>query len=115
MVWSEADAGVQFGRDPDESALTYHDRAKDAAFLAAAPHGTLVAWDSDIGPSWYGITGAQIEQIGYTVLQHQTHSEMGRLPSWVERVPGVGRLRSLLRLDRGAPARVQDLWLLYRP
>jgi hypothetical protein len=115
MVWSEAYAGVQFGRDPDESALTYHDRAKDAAFLAAAPQGTLVAWDSDIGPSWYGITGAQIEQIGYTVLQHQTYSEMGRLPSWVEAVPGVGRLRSLLRLDRGAPPRVQELWLLYRP
>jgi hypothetical protein len=115
MVWSEAYAGVQFGRDPDESALTYGDRAKDVVFLTAAPHGTVVAWDSDIGPSWYGLTGAQIEQIGYTVLQHQTYSEMGRLPSWVEAVPGVGRLQTLLRLDRSVAPRLQELWLLYRP
>ena len=113
MVWSEAYAGVQFRHDPDESALTYGDRAKVTAFLAGAPHGTLVAWDADIGPSWYGLTGYQIEQIGYTALQRRGAREAGLLPPWVASVPGVGRLRALMKLDPDAP-RAQEFWLLYR-
>ena len=113
MVWSEAYAGVQFRRDPDESALTYGDRAKVTAFLAGASHGTLVAWDADIGPSWYGLTGDQIERLGYIALQRQATAEAGLLPSWVASVPGVGRLRALMKLDPDAP-RKQEFWLLYR-
>jgi hypothetical protein len=113
MVWSEAYAGVQFRRDPDESALTYGDRSKVTAFLTGAPHGTLVAWDADIGPSWYGMTGDQIEHIGYIALQRRAATERGLLPSWVASVPGVGGLRSLMKLDSGEP-RGQEFWLLYR-
>jgi hypothetical protein len=115
MVWSEAYAGVQFGHDPDESALTYGDRAKNVAFLSGAPRGTLVAWDSDIGPSWYGLTGAQIAHIGYTVLQHQTSVEPGRFSSWVGAAAHGGRLGALLGADRVAAPRTQEFWLLYRP
>ncbi|SRR5579863_5027549 len=113
MVWSEAYAGVQFRHDPDESALTYADPAKVTAFLAGAPHGTLVAWDADIGPSWYGLTGDQIEHLGYIALQQRATTERGLLPSWVASVPGVGRLQVLMKLDPSAP-RAQEFWLLYR-
>jgi hypothetical protein len=115
MVWSEAYAGVQFGHDPDESALTYGDRAKNVAFLSGAPHGTLVAWDADIGPSWYGLTGAQIAHLGYMVLQHQTSVETGRLSSWVGAAVHVGRRGAIPGPDRIAAPRTQEFWLLYRP
>ena len=83
------------------------------AFLAGAPHGTLVAWDADIGPSWYGLTGDQIEHIGYIALQRRATVESGLLPPWVASVPGAGRLRALMTLDPDTP-RSQEFWLLYR-
>lgn len=115
MIWSQAYADVLFGHDPLESALTYQDRGQVLALLAAAPSGTLVAWDADIGPSWYSVTGAQIEQIGYITLQRAAYSERGRIPAWADSIPGVARLRGLMGLDRSAPPRTQEFWLLYRP
>jgi hypothetical protein len=114
LIWSSAYADVLFGHDPMESALTYGDRDKVMAMVSASPPGTLVVWDSDIGPSWYHVTGDQIARLGYITLQHEAFSEGGRIPTSVEALPGIAGYRRLLGLDPPHP-RTQDLWLLYRP
>jgi len=115
LIWSEAYADVLFGHDPTESALTYGDRPQVVALLTSARAGTLVVWDADIGPSWYGVTGAQIEALGFITLQHAAYTLGGPLPASVRSMPPVVRLRHLMALDTTSAPRSQEVWLLYRP
>jgi hypothetical protein len=115
LIWSSAYADVLFGHDPMESALTYGDRDRVVTLLSGSPSGTLVEWDADIGPSWYHLTGDEIEHLGYITLQRTAASERGIIPAWVEATPGIAGLRRLTGLDQPLSVRAQAFWLLYRP
>ena len=42
-----------------------NDREKNRQLLREAPSGTLIFWDSEIGPKWYRLTDQDFESIGY--------------------------------------------------
>jgi hypothetical protein len=44
------------------------------ALLEKAPEGTLVFWDSEIGPNWFGTAAAEIESHGYKLLASRHYS-----------------------------------------
>lgn len=44
------------------------------AWLEKAPEGTVVFWDSEIGPNWFGTTAAEIEGRGYKLLTSRHYS-----------------------------------------
>jgi hypothetical protein len=44
------------------------------ALLEKAPEGTVVLWDSEIGPNWFGTTAAEIESHGYRLLASRHYS-----------------------------------------
>ena len=44
------------------------------ALLEKAPEGTIVFWDSEIGPNWFGTTSGEIESRSYKVLIRRHYS-----------------------------------------
>lgn len=115
VIWSEAYSDILLGHDPTESTLTYGDRAQVLSTLTGAQPGTLVVWDADIGPSWYRVTGADVERIGYIRMYLTVDTLIGRLPAGVAAIPGFASLHARSGVSRPGQARLQETWLLYRP
>ena len=49
-------------------------REKLFTLLEKAPTGTIVFWDNEIGPNWFGTTSAEIEGRGYKLLTSRQYS-----------------------------------------
>jgi len=49
-------------------------REKLFAVLEKAPTGTIVFWDNEIGPNWFGTSSAEIEGRGYKLLTSRHYS-----------------------------------------
>ena len=49
-------------------------REKLFSLLEKAPAGTVVFWDSEIGPNWFGTTSGEIEGYGYKLLTSRHYS-----------------------------------------
>jgi hypothetical protein len=94
LIWSNGRMCIDLGRNlKDSPPVTSREKLDD--LLEKAPTGTLVFWDSDIGPSWFGTTSAEIEGRGYTLLVSRNYSlpalifPLGRFP-WIDWVfPGL--------------------------
>jgi len=92
LVWSNARMCIVFGLTLQESpALRSDNRETTLALLRDAPSGTLVFWDDHLGPDWFSLTAADIENSGYKRLRTRRYS----LPGVV--VLDVGGNRSLNR------------------
>ena len=75
--------------------------------LEKAPEGTVVFWDSEIGPNWFGATAAEIESRGYKVLSSRHYS----LPALI--FP-PGRFPWIAWLFPAIPSREIELSLLQK-
>jgi hypothetical protein len=88
LVWSNARMCIVFGLTLQESpALRSDNRETTLALLRDAPSGTLVFWDDHLGPDWFSLTAADIENSGYKRLRTQRYS----LPGVVVRDAGRNR------------------------
>jgi hypothetical protein len=67
LIWSNGRMSTVLGRNMKNSPPAV-DREKLIELLQKAPPGTIVFWDSEIGPSWFGMTSDEIEQRGYQLL-----------------------------------------------
>lgn len=108
---SQAYMCIQFQRDPDTRVATPGPAAATLAALRAAPAGTLVVWDADTGPAFYGgVTADSIEHLGYAPIYSVADSLRGRF------LPHLGNGRFIPRVTPWgwSGPRVQHIWLLYR-
>jgi hypothetical protein len=100
LAWSQAYMCIAFNRNPAERPAFTGDRQANLAQLRECPSGTLVFWDRDTGPSWHGVTPADLEAIGYSRLRSQSYVLEGRF----FRTP---------RLGHGG-VRTQEMHLFYK-
>jgi len=77
------------------------------ALLEKAPAGTIVFWDNEIGPNWFGTNSAEIENRGYKPLTSRHYS----LPALI--FP-LGRFSEVAPLFPPIPSRVIELSLLQK-
>ncbi len=108
---SQAYMCIHFGCDPDQRVVTPGPADATLAKLRAAPPGTLVVWDSDTGPAFYGgLTADSIMRAGYTSIYDVADSLSGRI------LPHLGNGRFVPRVTPWAwgGKRVEHIWLLYR-
>jgi len=68
LIWSQAYMCIIQRCDTRNRLTLSGDRARNLAALRATPHGTLVFWDGETGPAWYGLKGADFELAGFTRL-----------------------------------------------
>jgi hypothetical protein len=97
LVWSNARmcivSGLTLERSPSLSTSTHE---ATLALLRDMPAGTLAFWDDHFGPDWFGLTAAEIENIGYKLIRTRRYS-----------LPGV--------VVRGGGDREVELSLLLKP
>jgi hypothetical protein len=80
--------------------MTYS-REQNLQILQRAPTQTLVFWDDDIGPKWFGLTTPDIEASGFQLLRVRQYALPGVLPRD--------------KIDGGPLTRRIELTLLYKP
>ncbi len=85
LVWSDGRMCIDLGESIDAPGPkpTTNDTAVNMNLLRNAPGGTLVFWDSHIGPDWYGMTAADIEKCGYRIVRDRRYS----LPGYTHLAP----------------------------
>jgi hypothetical protein len=100
LICSQAYMWIVFDRDQWERPPFTADRDHNLALIRQSPPQTLVFWDEDTGPKWYGLRAADFEAAGYVRLKSQAF----RLEGLFFRLPWSGF---------GGP-RVQNMSLLYK-
>jgi hypothetical protein len=97
LVWSNARmcivSGLTLGQSPSLSTSSHE---ATLALLRGMPSGTLAFWDDHFGPEWFGLTAAELENIGYKLIRTRRY--------WL---PGV--------VVRGGGDREVELSLLLKP
>jgi hypothetical protein len=100
FVWSNAMMCLANPELPTNLQMT-HSREQNLQILQAAPAQTLVFWDDDIGPKWFGLTTHDIEAAGFQVLRVRQYA----LPCVLPRG----------KIDGEQLTRRIELSLLYKP
>jgi hypothetical protein len=73
LIWSNGRMCIIFNRNLKDSPPAGN-RENLFALLEKAPEGTIVFWDNEIGPNWFGTTAAEIESRGYKLLTSRHYS-----------------------------------------
>jgi hypothetical protein len=73
LIWSNGRMCIVLKRNLKDSPPAAS-REKLFALLEKAPTGTIVFWDNEIGPNWFGTTSAEIEGRGYKLLTSRHYS-----------------------------------------
>jgi hypothetical protein len=107
LIWSNARMCIILKRDLKNSPPAAN-RENLLTLLEKAPGGTIVFWDSEIGPNWFGTTSAEIENQGYKLLTSRDYS----LPALI--FP-PGRFPEIAFLFPPIPSREIELSLLQKP
>jgi hypothetical protein len=107
LIWSNARMCIILKRNLKNSPPAAN-RENLTTLLEMAPAGTIVFWDSEIGPNWFGTTSAEIEGYGYKLLTSRHYS----LPALI--FP-PGRFPWIAFLFPPIPSREIELSLLQKP
>jgi uncharacterized membrane protein len=73
LIWSNGRICIILDRNLKESPPATN-RERLLSLLENAPRGTIVFWDSEIGPNWFGTSAADIEARGYKLLTSRYYS-----------------------------------------
>jgi hypothetical protein len=106
LIWSNGRMCIVFNRNLKDSPPATN-REKLLSFLEKGPAGTIVFWDSEIGPKWFGTTSGEIESRGYKLLMSHHYS----LPALV--FP-TGRFPAIAFLFPPIPSREVELSVLQK-
>ena len=100
LIYSQAYMCIRLDCGPGDKPFLSSDRKINLERIQESPAQTLIFWDAEVGPKWYGLRAADFESLGFTTLRSQPY----RLEGW------------FFRPDwryHGGPRR-QETWLFYR-
>jgi hypothetical protein len=69
LIWSDVGMCIQTNNDLSTAPALIEDRERNLAVLRKAPPQTLVFWDDNVGPKWFGLTAQQIQEAGFQMLR----------------------------------------------
>ena len=84
LVSSQAYPFILLNRDSAEKLPFTTDRAHNLDLIRQSPEGTLVLWEDETGPKWYGLRAEDFETAGYQRMKSQDF----QLPGYFVRLPG---------------------------
>src|SRR5262245_18424874 len=79
LICSQAYMWIVFDRDQGECPPFTADREHNMSLIRQSPPQTLVFWDEDTGPKWYGLRAGDFESAGYVRLKSQAFRLEGLL------------------------------------
>src|SRR5260221_451609 len=68
FIWSDVGMCIQTNNDLSTAPALSEDRERNLEVLQDAPRQTLVFWDDDIGPKWFGLNIQEIQNAGFQLL-----------------------------------------------
>jgi hypothetical protein len=77
LICSQAYMWIVFDRDQGECPPFTADREHNMSLIRQSPSHTLVFWDEETGPKWYGLRAGDFESAGYVRLKSQAFSLKG--------------------------------------
>lgn len=101
FIWSDIGMCIQTGNDFSTAPALTENRERNVQLLQQAPSQTLVFWDDNLGPKWFGLTAPEIQSLGYQILRTRRYT----LPGVIAGSEFAGR-----KLGREI-----ELSLLYKP
>ena len=100
LICSQAYMWIVFDRDQGEQPAFTSDREHNLALIRQSQPQTLVLWDEETGPKWYGLRASDFESAGFVRLK----SEAFNLEGLFFRVPW----------NRFGGGRIQQMYLMYK-
>ncbi len=100
LICSQAYMWIVFDRDQGEQPAFTTDREHNLALISRSQGKTLVFWDEDTGPKWYGLRAGDFESAGFVRLR----SEAFKLEGLFFKIPW----------DRFGGPRFQQMHMLYK-
>lgn len=83
LICSQAYPRILLNRDPWERLNFSGNRNHNLELIRQSPAGTLVLWDDETGPKWYGLRAEDFDAAGYERLKSQDF----KLEGWFVRLP----------------------------
>ena len=100
LIASQADMCIRVDCTNDGWFPLSADTAATLARLRATPPGTVVFWDTDLGPSWYKLGAADFEAAGFHTVLARSFALAGRLPRFFWHKPGSIRAQTFTILAK---------------
>ena len=69
FIWSDVGMCIQTNNDLSTAPALSEDRERNLKVLQHAPPQTLVFWDDNIGPKWFGLSTREIQNAGFQLLR----------------------------------------------
>lgn len=105
LVWSQAYMCIIRRCDTRHRVWLSGDKSSNLALLAATPPGTLVFWDGETGPNWYGLHAPDFVSAGFTELFDKRYDLQPRFTRRLSYSNGWTRSQEMLLFYKydGAP------------
>ena len=100
LIFSQSYSCIRLGCTPSQWFALSSSKAENIERLQKASEPTLVIWDNDVGPKWYGLTHDDFKMLGFTTVAERDYI----IPGWFLQLPWK---------RHGGP-RVQGMHILYR-
>jgi hypothetical protein len=87
LIWSDINMCLQSNHTITDAPPLSSDRNLTLQILRNAPPQTLVFWDDNVGPKWFGLSWPEIQSAGFQVLHVQQYNlpglfVSGKIGSW---------------------------------
>jgi len=77
LIWSDVGMCIQTNNDLSTAPALSEDRERNLNVLQHAPSQTLVFWDDNIGPNWFGLSAQEIQNAGFQLLRVRQYTMPG--------------------------------------
>jgi hypothetical protein len=77
LIWSDVGICIQTNNDLSTAPAMSEDRDRNLKLLQYAPPQTLVFWDDNIGPKWFGLNAQEIQNTGFQLLRVRQYALPG--------------------------------------
>jgi hypothetical protein len=81
FIWSDVGMCIQTNNDLSTAPALTEDRERNLRVLQQAPPQTLVFWDDNIGPKWFGLSAGEIQNAGFQMLRVRRYTMPGIVAS----------------------------------
>jgi hypothetical protein len=77
FIWSDIGMCIQTDNDITTAPAMTEDRERNLQVLQNAPPQTLVFWDDNVGPKWFGLSTREIQESGFQLLRVRQYALPG--------------------------------------
>ena len=95
LIYSQSYMCIRLGCSNEDRGRLTANKQGNLDLLKKMPDGTLIFWDNEVGPKWYGLVPADLESAGYRSLFSKTYRLEGRFFRLPWKYHGGARIQAM--------------------